>query len=154
MIVIDLHQSIQASPATVMALLLDHVNLSRFFDAKFSLTQTQDRDEPDGGKGTIRQVSIGRITFLEQIIKAEPGHICYQILGSAPVSEHQGNIYLTQDSEIISTGEHGAGEQATRLHYVIRFKGPKWLPDFIVKAVIARELTRTLGKIASFCDEC
>lgn len=142
MIVIDLHQSMKADPGKVQGLLLDHVNLSRFFGAKFLLKQAQDQGEIAGGKGAIRQVKIGPVQFLEQIIKADGQHICYEIIAPGPVTQHQGNIYLTPD------GEH------SQVNYVIRFKGPTWLPDFIIKTAIARDIKRALAKIARFCHEC
>ena len=136
MIHIDLQQAVPAAPDQVLATLLDHQNLHRFFNAGFTLSKPQNDGEVDGGKGSIRQITIGRFQFFEEIIKAEEDHICYRIVGKAPVSDHEGNIYLDPDG------------RKTRLRYLIHCRGPKWLPDFLLQFFIARDIKNALAKLA------
>lgn len=143
MITIVVKQQISAPLEQVSQALLDHAQLDRFFNAKISLTKTHHNGELIGGKGTVRQISIGRIVFEEEIVDASIEHICYRIIGSWPVSDHQGDIHLT--SQALSPD---GNNQTTQLDYVIKFNGPKWLPDFLLKFVVGRDIENAMKKLA------
>lgn len=141
MINITLSETINAAPPQVLTTLLDHQRLDRFFDAKFSINQPQNPGELDGGAGCIRQVSMIGLRFNEQIISADAQHICYEILGPGPVSEHQGNIYLSATS---------AQATKTRVQYQIRCQGPKWIPNALLEFVLRQGVKKALCKLSQY----
>ncbi len=100
MISITVAQEILAPANKVAEVLLNHAQLGRFFNAKISLIKPENQGELKGGQGAVRQVSIGKITFKERILSANYHHICYQIIGNKPVANHQGDIYLTINSNV------------------------------------------------------
>lgn len=142
MITIKVNQQIQASAEQVRETLLDHQQLERFFNAKFSIIKKQNSGEIAGGKGAVRQVTIGNIIFKEQIISADNQHICYRIIGKGPVKAHQGDIYLTAGID-----EKGVDNSGTQLEYIIKFIGPKWCPNTILKFFIGRDIQKAMKKL-------
>lgn len=145
MITIKVTQKILASAENVSQVLLEHRQLDRFFNAKFKLVKSQNSGELIGGKGAIRQVSIGKIVFEEEILTASNEHICYQIVGNYPVSDHHGDIQL------ISRGDDN---QTTQLNYVIKFNGPKWLPSFLLKFFVGNDIRKAMKRLAQhFANE-
>ncbi|MCJ8319380.1 MAG: SRPBCC family protein [Colwellia sp.] len=141
MITIKVEQQVPAPVEQVRNTLLDHQHLARFFNAKFSIVKRENNGELIGGKGAVRQVTIGRIVFKEQIISAEHNHVCYRIIGKGPVSEHQGDIYLT-------SVDTSSPQAATQLDYIIKFIGPKWCPNGILKFFIERDIQKAMKKLA------
>lgn len=139
MITIKVTQKVLAPAEKVSQVLLEHLQLDRFFNAKFKLIKTQNSGELIGGKGAIRQVAIGKIVFEEEIISASDEHICYRIVGNWPVSDHQGDIQLTPV---------GVDNQTTQLDYVIKFNGPKWLPCFLLKFFVGSDISKAMKKLA------
>ena len=139
MITIKVTQKVLAPAEKVSQVLLEHLQLDRFFNAKFKLIKTQNSGELIGGKGAIRQVAIGKIVFEEEIISASTGHICYRIVGNWPVSDHQGDIQLTSLD---------VDNQTTQLDYVIKFNGPKWLPCFLLKFFVGSDIRKAMKKLA------
>jgi hypothetical protein len=139
MISIKLEQHITSSKHKISETLLDHENLSRFFNAKFKLITKEGKGEIVGGKGAVRQVFIGRHSFNEQIICANDGHICYQIVGKGPVTKHQGDIYLIT-----------VNPSKTKILYEIQCQGPHFIPSFIVKYMIEKDIRKALVKLASY----
>ena len=139
MITINVEQQVLSPIEQVNKALLDHQQLDRFFNAKFKLIKTQNDGELVGGKGAIRQVTIGKIAFKEQIISASHEHICYRIIGKGPVANHQGDIRLTP---------LGDDNTTTQLDYIIKFDGPKWLPNFILKFFIERDIKQAMKNLA------
>ena len=135
---ICLHQEILTTPEKLLAVLLDHAKLGRFFKAGFAVVTPANDGQIKGGQGCIRQVTIGRQQFLEEIVAASPAGICYQIIGPGPVSEHHGEISFKEQGE------------ATLVEYKIGCNGPKWLPNFIVKYVIERDIKFALRQLAKF----
>jgi len=145
MITITVTQKILAPVEQVSRILLNHTQLERFFNAQFTLIKPQLAGELLGGKGAVRQVAIGKIVFKEEIISASIEHICYRIIGKGPVSDHQGDIKLTSLDK---------GDTATHLDYVIKFNGPFWLPNFILKFIVARDINNAITKLAQhFIEE-
>ena len=141
MITIEIAQQVLAPVEQICQVLLDHQQLDRFFKADFKLITRQNKGELLGGTGAVRQVNLGKIVFKEQIISATNEHICYRIIGRGPVADHQGDIYLTSV---------GNGNTATQLDYVIKFNGPKWLPDFILKFIIERDIKQAMKNLAEY----
>ena len=139
MITIEVTQKVLAPAEKVSQVLLEHLQLDRFFNAKFKLLKIQNSGELIGGKGAIRQVSIGKIVFEEEIISASNEHICYRIVGNWPVTDHQGDIQLTS---------LGVDNQTTQLDYVIKFNGPKWLPSFLLKFFVGSDISKAMKKLA------
>jgi len=148
MIKIALKQKVLSSPNKIQNVLLNHEYLDRFFKAKFCLLKKESVGEVAGGKGAVRQVIIGKHQFKEEIVSATDNHICYRIIGNTPVSNHQGDIYLTS----IETND--VNKSVTELYYVIVCSGPKFVPDFIVKYLIAKDIKRAMVKLAEYFDEC
>jgi uncharacterized protein YndB with AHSA1/START domain len=145
MITIEVTQKISAPVEQVCQVLLDHPQLERFFNAKVKTIKMQNEGELLGGKGAIRQVSIGKIVFEEEIISASDEHICYRIVGNWPVSDHQGDIQLTPLD---------VGNRTTQLDYVINFNGPKWLPSFLLKFFVGSDISKAMKKLAQhFANE-
>ncbi|WDE14001.1 SRPBCC family protein [Thalassomonas haliotis] len=135
---ICLHQEIATGPEQLLEILLDHPRLGRFFKAGFVVVKPEDEGQMIGGKGCIRQVTIGRQQFLEEIISASLSGIGYQITGPGPVSQHQGNIAFVER------------DKSTLVEYRIRCNGPRWLPDVLVKYIIERDIKFALKQLASF----
>lgn len=147
MITIEVTQKISAPVEQVCQTLLDHPQLERFFNAKVNTIKMQNDGELIGGKGAVRQISIGKIVFEEEIIKASNEHICYRIIGNWPVSAHQGDIYLTAQLAP-QARSHDSDHNTTQLDYIIKFTGPKWLPDFLLKFFVERDIVNAMKKLA------
>lgn len=141
MIKVKLQQRVNATPDVVCALLLEHDKLNRFFNADFKQTKAENKQQPSGGAGTIRQVSLHGQTFFEQIISATTQHICYRIIGKGPVYKHQGDILLSENIG------------GTTIDYTIVCQAPWWQPNIIVQAIITRDIKQALAKLARYCDE-
>ena len=151
MINIEVTKKISAPVEQVCKILLDHAQLDRFFNAKIKTIKMQHEDELIGGKGAVRQISIGKIVFEEEIIKASNDHICYRIRGNWPVSNHQGDIHLIPKEAPTKATDATSPEtdtHTTKLNYVIKFNGPKWLPDFLLKFFVGRDIKNAMKKLA------
>lgn len=141
MINVDVRQEVLASPQDICALLLDHENLPRFFDAKIKLSRHENTGELLGGRGSIRDVNVLGIKFSEEIVSASLNHVCYAIIGDWPLKGHQGNIYLSVDA---------SNKNKTFLQYTITCHGPKWLPDWLIELVLSQGIEKGLMKIAKY----
>jgi hypothetical protein len=153
MITIVVKQQVPAPLEHVSQVLLAHAQLDRFFNAKIKLLKSENDGELVGGKGAIRQIAIGKIVFNEEIISASNEHICYRIVGNWPVSNHQGDIRLTtiiapQVKPEVTT--LGGDKRSTNIDYLIQFKGPKWLPDFLLKFFVGRDIKNAMKKLALY----
>ncbi len=137
MITIELHKIISADIDEIRTCLLDHSRLDRFFNAKFSLIKAENESEMKGGKGAVRQVTMKKNMFLEEVVMATDFHIRYQIIGKGPVTTHQGDVFLSR-----------VADNESLIKYLIVCEGPKGAPDFIVKWVIERGIKKGLKKIA------
>ncbi|MBH0075568.1 SRPBCC family protein [Pseudoalteromonas sp. SWYJ118] len=142
MILITIKQTLNAQPKQIISTLLDHQQLHRFFNAKFTLLQAQDEGQIEGGKGSVRQVKIGKITFSEQIISADQNLISYQIVGDKPVANHRGDIYLTANKDINTL--------VTELNYCISCSAPWWMPNALLKYVITKDITQALNNLNNY----
>ena len=148
MITINVAQQVLATPEQISQVLLAHEQLDRFFNAEIRQLQAENSGEIIGGKGAIRQISIGKIVFEEEIIGASAEHICYRIIGDWPVSSHQGDIQLTSlNSPSVSTD---GSDNLSQIDYVIHFNGPQWLPDFLLKFIVRRDIKCAMKKLAQY----
>ncbi|MFD2167542.1 SRPBCC family protein [Thalassotalea euphylliae] len=136
MIKIDLEQQVNASPAELLALLTDHVNLSRFFNAEFAIAKSSFEGEIPGGKGCRRLVDTLGQSFVEEITKADISGIEYRIVGSQPLKHHFGQIDFT------------VLEQQTLINYYVEGVPVSYLPKIIVQWAIERDIRQALRKIA------
>lgn len=124
-------------PKTVLfALLSDHAQLGRFFNAEYSLIRS---GKPEtNGIGAIREVTQGPFTYQEQIIDfKENEHIHYQIIQGAPVNEHGGWIKFKSINATQS-----------QIHYHITFspkiKGTGWLIKYQIQHFLKQALTNLI----------
>lgn len=148
MITINVTQQVLATPEQISQVLLAHEQLDRFFNAEIQQLKAENSGEISGGKGAIRQISIGKIIFEEEIISASAEHICYRIIGDWPVSSHQGDIQLT--SLTTNPESTDGADNISQLDYVINFNGPKWLPDFLLKFFVGRDIKSAMAKLAQY----
>lgn len=161
MITIEVTQKILAPVEKISQVLLDHQQLDRFFNAKIALVNNQNDGQLIGGEGAVRQISIGKIIFEEKIVSASLEHICYRIIGNWPVSDHQGDIRLTpqimpqvilreapQKEPQASSPNSNSNNDSTQLDYVIKFNSPKWLPNFLLKFFVRRDIVNAMKKLA------
>jgi hypothetical protein len=139
MISFNLKEHIAASPSEVRSILLDHVKLDRFFDAKFILIRNENEGEIFGGKGAIRQVSMIGMKFQERIISADNNHISYQIIGNKPVADHRGDIHFFE--------AENTSVPKTEITYNLRFNAPWWLPSYLLSFFIKKDIMRALKKL-------
>lgn len=137
MINIDVHQHIMASCEDICAVLLDHEQLPRFFDAKIALAKPENAGEIVGGIGSVRDVNVLGIKFSEAILLASTDHIRYAIIGQWPLKNHQGDIYF-------STSASGQ----TLVRYTITCEGPFWLPDGLIALILRQGIEKGLLKLA------
>lgn len=135
MLVVESQKQIACSADTLLNALLDHSNLDRFFNAKFKVLKPADKGEISGGKGCIRQVSILGISFEEQIVQAEQAGICYRVLNDFPVRQHRGEIHFHK------IGEH------TQVSYRIQCQSPWYIPKFILKSIIQKDIQQCLNRL-------
>jgi len=142
MVSINLKCTLLAPPEKVVAVLLEHVYLGRFFNAQFSQLKSHNKGEMKGGAGAVRQVKTPLATFNEQIIHASSTHICYRIMGDKPVQNHQGDIFLTPI-------EH-EGNTATVLRYCIAFRPPFWMPGSFIKLLVQHDIAQALKKLTRY----
>ena len=144
MVEIKVKRAVAATPEQIRSVLLAHADLGRFFNAHFTLLVPQEPGEISGGKGTIREIKMQGTTFKEQIIAADNSHISYRIIGSKPVAQHRGDIYLNTINEESSL---------TEVNYHISCIAPFWVPDFILAFFIKKDISQALKKIARYFQE-
>ena len=138
MLNIKFSKTINSSPAVVRELLLYHANFGLFFNANYELVNAQNSYALPGGVGAIRRLTMRGSTFLEQIIVAGDQHIAYKITGKGPVTNHRGDIYLTNNG------------LATNLDYTIKCSAPWWQPDWLVALVIKHDIGKGLDNIVQY----
>jgi hypothetical protein len=135
MLVVEYQRQISCSADTLLNTLLDHRNLERFFNAKFKVLKPANKGEVTGGKGCIRQVSILGISFEEQITQADHTGIYYRVLNDFPVHQHRGEIRFHK------TDEH------TQVAYRIQCQSPWYIPKFVLKAILQKDIQQCLNRL-------
>ncbi|NMP31705.1 SRPBCC family protein [Thalassotalea sp. M1531] len=137
---VNLVQQVKAEPEQLLNLLIDHENLSRFFNASFNIVRASQEGEIIGGKGTQRRVTTMGQCFIEEITKADVEGIEYHIVGSRPLKHHRGNITFSPNS------------QGTLMSYYIEGIAPSYLPSFLVQYLLNRDIQKTMKAIAKHFD--
>ncbi|WP_372770035.1 SRPBCC family protein [Pseudoalteromonas sp.] len=140
MISVNYQKAIKATPDQIFTKLIDHPNLDQFFNAKFAVIKEQDDGEPLGGKGCIRKISIFGVSFLEEIIAANEKEIRYRVLNDFPVKNHLGVISF-------QTQKHN-----TTVSYCITCQSPWYLPRFILRKVLAKDIRNCLDNLGAMYD--
>ena len=105
-------KNIAATPKELCDTLLDHQNLSDFFNASFKVLKAENDNEISGGKGCVREVTILSVRFKEEIIHADTNGIEYRVVDDFPVKAHRGVIAFTQQ------------ENSTNVSYRITCRAP------------------------------
>ncbi|TMP37661.1 SRPBCC family protein [Pseudoalteromonas rubra] len=135
---------IPAKPHIVLETLLDHQQLGRFFNARFKVVQSAVHPAIRGGSGCIREVSMLGIRFYEQILHADEHAIRYQIVGDFPVKKHHGEIRLRRCTD----------KQSTQVDYHVRFAAPRYLPGFVLRRVVTRDINLALTRLEALYAPC
>ncbi|WP_298439926.1 SRPBCC family protein [uncultured Ferrimonas sp.] len=132
---VDLQLPLAAPPQQVMATLLAHTQLSRFFSAQFELVREAKVGQPRGGVGAVRQVTTMGNTFNEEVLHADDALLSYCIVGEGPLVDHLGEIRLTPTA----TG--------CQLHYRIKGRSATWVPTWLVALVLRRQIAAAMHKL-------
>jgi uncharacterized protein YndB with AHSA1/START domain len=140
MISVSYQKTIEATPEQLFTTLIDHANLHQFFNAKFDVVKEQNSNEPKGGKGCVRQVSILGVSFLEEIIAATPDEIRYRVINDFPVKHHLGVISFQ------------AQQRATTVNYTIECQSPWYLPSFVLRKLLSNDIRKCLTKLGAMYD--
>jgi len=135
MVKVDLSRQINTQPVHLLSLLLDHDHLARFFNAEFKEIKPAHEHELAGGVGCQRKVKTMGQCFVEEITKANLEGIDYQIVGSKPLKHHQGIITFIPN------------KKGTLINYYIEGISTSYLPSFVIKFLLTREITHALNKI-------
>lgn len=131
---------IKACPSELCGVLLDHHNLRDFFNATFKVVKKADIDQPQGGKGCVREVSILGIRFCEKIIKADENGIHYCVVNNFPVKAHAGHIRFQRE------GNH------TLVAYSISCQAPWFIPNRFLQRVLQSDVEQCLHKLGERFD--
>lgn len=131
----------KADIADLLPTLLEHEQLSRFFNASFDIIKPQNPQEIIGGKGCQREVSTRGNCFVEEIVKADLSGIQYKIVGQGPLKNHHGDISF----EVVDGG--------TLIHYSITGDVVGWVPEFLFAWVLKYDISNALNKLATHCDK-
>lgn len=148
MVEVNLKQAVRATSSQLCALFLDHKNLSRFFNAEFTVDRPAMSGEIHGGKGCRRRVNMRGNHFVEEIISADTTEIQYKIIGDKPLSGHLGRIAFYTLKRTQDNLDKSVNAQQTEISYKIIGKAPFWQPTWLVAWVIKRDIQKGLEKIA------
>lgn len=135
-------KNIATTPRALRDTLLDHQNLSDFFNASFKVIQPEDDNEVGGGKGCVRAVTILGVCFKEQIVHADDQYIEYSVVGDFPVKQHTGVITFT------------AHENHTQVSYRITCRAPWYLPAWLLERLLQNDVEQCLNKLGARFDPC
>jgi uncharacterized protein YndB with AHSA1/START domain len=117
----ELHfqETIRAPIDRVFEFLADHQNFASLFGGSCRVVRAG-KSEPNG-RGSVRRVGSGLLSFDEQIVTFErPQRIEYKIVRGGPIKDHLGTIVLKEVREV---DDAGARSEQTAIDYTIRFKG-------------------------------
>lgn len=130
---------IPMSSEKLKSLLLDHANLHRFFNASFSLVR-ESETAIVGGVGAIREVDIGISKFKEEVIEVTDTKIAYKVIGKALVKNHLGEITF-EDSE-----------SGCNLQYCIECQSASFVPEFVLKPLLQREVIAMVQRLKDYAN--
>lgn len=137
---ISIELTANAPKNVLFALLSDHEQLHRFFNANYILLRA---GKPhNNGIGAIREVNNGFFTYQEQIIDfKENEHLHYKIITGAPIAEHGSWIKFIS----INT-------EQTKIQYHMTFS-PKFIgTGWLIKQHIHRFIKLALVKLIHFSE--
>jgi hypothetical protein len=133
-------KNIAATPKELRDTLLDHQNLSDFFNASFKVLKAENDNEISGGKGCVREVSILSVRFKEEIIHADTNGIEYRVVDDFPVKAHRGVIAFTQQ------------ENSTNVSYRITCRAPWYIPNWLLTRLLQNDIEQCLDKLGARFD--
>lgn len=145
MINILVKQSIPTSKEILLQTLLEHEQLGRFFNARFSVVRAENKNEIKGGSGCVRAIKTAGLTFQEQIMEANSDGIHYQIIGDFFLKEHVGKI-------MFSSNNNGSAV-VTGVEYSIAFQVPWYLPSRLIKYFVESDIIKAMQKLKEHFDE-
>ena len=133
-------KNIAATPKELCDTLLDHQNLSDFFNASFKVLKAENDNEISGGKGCVREVTILSVRFKEEIIHADTNGIEYRVVDDFPVKAHRGVIAFTQQ------------ENSTNVSYRITCRAPWYIPSWLLSRLLQNDIEQCLDKLGARFD--
>jgi len=133
-------KNIAATPKELRDTLLDHQNLSDFFNASFKVLKAENDNEISGGKGCVREVSILSVRFKEEIIHADTNGIEYRVVDDFPVKAHRGVIAFTQQ------------ENSTNVSYRITCRAPWYIPSWLLSRLLQNDIEQCLDTLGARFD--
>ncbi|WP_199608806.1 hypothetical protein [Flocculibacter collagenilyticus] len=136
----------------IMALFLEHEQLDRFFDAKFSIVSAPsvNNKQPHASnlstlqaqhEGLIRKVSTPLLTFNEKVLAVQANLIRYCIIGECLISDHQGDIVFTENNS------------GCKVNYTIRCKAPRWFPSFLLKLILNDMIKKAFKRLTAWLNQ-
>mgnify|MGYP000253332752 CR=1 FL=1 len=128
-------KNIATTPKELCDTLLDHQNLSDFFNASFKVLKAENDNEISGGKGCVREVTILSVRFKEEIIHADTNGIEYRVVDDFPVKAHRGVIAFTQQ------------ENSTNVSYRITCRAPWYIPNWLLTRLLQNDIEQCLDKL-------
>ena len=133
-------KNIAATPQELCAILLDHPNLSNFFNASFKVLKAENDNEVSGGKGCVREVTILCVRFKEEIVHADTNGIEYRVVDDFPVKAHRGVIaFKAQGSR-------------TTVSYRITCRTPWHIPNWLLARLLQNDVAQCLNKLGARFD--
>ena len=133
-------KNIAATPKELRDTLLDHQNLSDFFNASFKVMKSENDNEVSGGKGCVREVTILGVRFKEEIVRADTNGIEYRVVDDFPVRAHRGVIAFTPQ------------ENATKVSYRITCRAPWYIPSWLLSRLLQNDIEQCLDKLGARFD--
>ena len=135
-------KNITATPQVLHDALLDHQNLSDFFNASFKVLRAENHGEVSGGKGCVREVTILGVRFKEEIIQADANGIEYRVVDDFPVKAHWGVIRFS------------AQGCQTKVSYRITCRAPWYMPNWLLTRLLQNDIEQCLDKLGARFDPC
>ena len=133
-------KNIAATPKELRDTLLDHQNLSDFFNASFKVLKAENDNEISGGKGCVREVTILGVRFKEEIVRADANGIEYRVVDDFPVKAHRGAIAFTSQ------------ENVTKVSYRITCRAPWYIPSWLLSRLLQNDIEQCLDKLGARFD--
>jgi len=133
-------KKIAAKPQALRDILLDHHNLSDFFNASFSVLRQENTNEISGGKGCVREVSILGVRFKEEMVHADDKRIEYRVVDDFPVQAHTGSIEFVPQ------------ENATLVSYQITCRAPWYIPRWLLQRLLQNDIEQCLNRLGARFD--
>ena len=139
---VDVHYQkvINATPQALRDTLLDHQNLSDFFNASFKVLRAANNSEVSGGVGCVREVNILGVSFKEEIVKADTDGIEYRVVDDFPVKDHRGVIRFSVQGSL------------TKVSYRISCCAPWYIPNWLLTRLLQHDIEQCLNKLGARFD--